>query len=266
MLPPLLTPANFIFLNIGLFFKLSCGSTPKRNLLIILPSRIELRKGGDFDKIDHLYLLRLTGATNTATRADFLALIIKEKANLRRLIELAEGLIERVQRGEKSFDERLSYSDKAPADLRHSHSPSKTLKLADYFANDLKADINALKNYANRQTGFKNIDEQRFFSPGLYVIGATSAADIRRGAWSVQLAAVKDDFAKSKFDLSILELQDESIDDLLNLLKPFCLDKSKAPVICLDYLQIVSTSKETAKLGIDYSVRKLKKFQRDTIS
>lgn len=278
----------------------------------------ELRKSGDFDKIDHLYLLGLIEATSPTARADFLAQIIKEKANLRRLIELAEGLIEGAQRGEKSFDELLDYSDKALSNLRHSHSPSKTLKLADYFAHDLKADINALKNYANRQTGFKNIDEQQFFSPGLYVIGAMpaagkttfcwqlleqlaekgenciycsyemsalelftktaarrlflrnkettqTAAEIRRGSWSVQLDNIIGEVAaNSQTNLQVMELQDETIDDLLSRLKMLCKESEKALVVCLDYLQIVPTSRESAKLGIDDSVRKLKKFQRKT--
>ena len=193
----------------------------------------------------------------------------------------------------------------------------KRVAMADYFANQFDTDIEQMKAYSERTSGFDNLDQFQFFHPGLYVIGATpaagkttfcwqfleqvarkgetciycsyemsqlelfskslareifkrvpntelTAADIRRGAWSVQLAAVRNDFAKSNFDLSILELQDESIDDLLTLLKPLCLDKAKAPVVCLDYLQIVPTSRESAKLGIDDSVRKLKKFQRDT--
>ena len=61
-------------------------------------------------------------------------------------------------------------------------------------------------------------------------------------------------------------MQDESIDELLIRLKPLCLDKQNAPAICLDYLQIVPSSKESTKLGVDDSVRKLKKFQRDTNS
>ena len=277
----------------------------------------ELRKSGELIRIDHRYLLGLIEATTPTARADFLAQIIKEKANLRRLIELAEGLIEGATRGEKSFDDLLAYSDKALSDLRHSHSPSKTLKLADYFAHNLKADINALKNYANRQTGFKNIDEQQFFSPGMYVIGATpaagkttfcwqlleqlaeqgesciycsyemsglelftktaarrlflrdketrqTAAEIRRGSWSVQLDKVIGEVANSKSNLQVMELQDETIDDLLSLLKLLCKESEKAPVVCLDYLQIVPTARESAKLGIDDSVRKLKKFQRET--
>ena len=91
-----------------------------------------------------------------------------------------------------------------------------------------------------------------------------TATDIRRGAWSGELDNVLENFSSSKLNLSVFELQDESIDDLLALLKPFCSNKDKAPVVCLDYLQIVPTSRESAKLGIDDSVRKLKKFQRDT--
>ena len=219
----------------------------------------------------------------------------------------------------KTSPEIFTEVEKRVTDWRSKAQPPQTLYLADYFAHQLKAGIDNLKNYANRLTGFNNLDQQQFFSPGLYVIGATpaagkttfcwqlleqlarkgetciycsyemsqleiftkslarelfkrvpntelTAADIRRGSCSIQLAATHDDFAKSNLDLSILELQDESIDNLLTLLKPLCLDKAKAPVVCLDYLQIVPTSRESAKLGVDDSVRKLKKFQRDTNS
>ena len=217
----------------------------------------------------------------------------------------------------KSVPEIFAQVEKAKSNWRSRAEPTKRVAMADYFANQFDTDIEQMKAYSERTSGFDNLDQFQFFHPGLYVIGATpaagkttfcwqfleqvarkgetciycsyemsqlelfskslareifkrvpntelTAADIRRGAWSVQLAAVRNDFAKSNFDLSILELQDESIDDLLTLLKPLCLDKAKAPVVCLDYLQIVPTSRESAKLGIDDSVRKLKKFQRDT--
>ena len=217
----------------------------------------------------------------------------------------------------KSVPEMFAYVEKRNSDWRSRAEPPKTFQMADYFAHQLKADINALKNYANRQTGFKNIDEQQFFSPGLYVIGATpaagkttfcwqlleqlaekgesciycsyemsglelftktaarrlflrnkettqTAAEIRRGSWSVQLDTVIGEVANSKSNLQVMELQDESIDDLLSRLKILCKESEKAPVVCLDYLQIVPTSRESAKLGIDDSVRKLKKFQRET--
>ena len=279
----------------------------------------ELRKSGDFGKIEHSYLLSLIDATFTTARAEYHANIIKEKANLRKLIELSDILIDEASRQEKSFADILAYAENQLSGWSRSATPSKSLQLADYFANNLKTDIDSLKNYANRLTSFKNIDDQQFFSPGLYVIGATpaagkttfcwqlleqlaqngesciycsyemsglelftktaarrlflrdkqtklTAADIRRGSWSTQLNNVISEVANSKTNLQVLELQDESIDELLIRLKPLCLDKAKAPVICLDYLQIVPSSKESTKLGVDDSVRKLKKFQRDTNS
>lgn len=217
---------------------------------------------------------------------------------------------------EKPVPEMFAYVEKQ-SNWRRLAEPPKTLLMADYFAHQLKADIASLKNYAIRKTGFDNIDEHQFFSPGLYVIGATpaagkttfcwqlleqlaergesciycsyemsglelftktaarklflkdktnslTAADIRRGSWSNQLDSVINEVANSQSNLQIMELQDESIDELLSRLKSHCSDKAKAPVVCLDYLQIVPTSREAAKLGIDDSVRKLKKFQRDT--
>ena len=277
----------------------------------------ELRKSGDFGRIDHRYLLSLIDATFTTARAEYHANIIKEKANLRRLIELSEVLIDEAQRGEKSSSDLLAFTQNNLSALSRSTKPTNTLRLTDYFAHQLKSDIDSLKNYAERKTGFENIDEHQFFSPGLYVIGATpaagkttfcwqlleqlaehgesciycsyemsglelftktasrrlflrnsetalTAAQIRRGGLSKALDEVILEIANSKANLSVLELQDESIDELLIRLKPLCLDKQKAPVICLDYLQIVPSSKESTKLGVDDSVRKLKKFQRDT--
>ena len=279
----------------------------------------ELRKSGDFGKIDHRYLLSLINATFTTARAEYHANIIKEKANLRKLIELSDVIQDEASRQEKSFNEILAFAESHLSNWSRSSLPSKSSHLADYFAHHLKADINSLKNYANRLTGFNNLDQQQFFSPGLYVIGATpaagkttfcwqlleqiaergedciycsyemsdlelftktaarrlflrdkqttlTAADIRRGAWSAQLDCVISEVANSQANLQVLELQDESIDELLIRLKPLCFDKQKAPVICLDYLQIVPSSKESTKLGVDDSVRKLKKFQRDTNS
>ncbi len=93
-----------------------------------------------------------------------------------------------------------------------------------------------------------------------------TAADIRRGSWSAQLDNVIREVANSQANLQILELQDESVDKLLIRLKPLCFDKQKTPVICLDYLQIVPSSKESTKLSVDDSACKLKKFQHDTKS
>ena len=279
----------------------------------------ELRKSGDLGKIEHRYLLSLIDATFTTARAEYHAGIIKEKANFRKIIELGDIIIDEAQRGEKSPADISFFAQQYFNKITRSVAPSKKASFPDFFANNFNPAIEEMKAYADRLSGFDNLDAAQFFSPGLYVIGATpaagkttfcwqlleqlarrgescifcsyemsqlelfskslarelfnrvpstnlTAADIRRGAHSSQLANIINDFSNSKLNLSILELQEESIDELLSLLKPFCSDKTKAPVICLDYLQIVPSSKESTKLGVDDSVRKLKKFQRDTNS
>lgn len=283
----------------------------------ILAVEEELRKSGELDKIRRSYLFSLIDLEFTTSRAEYQARIVKEKSDRRKFIHSCLVSLEDAQKDIRPLSDIIADARKSFDDISNSIVPSKKTSFSDFFSHDFDSEIENLKNYANRRSGFSNLDQYQFFSPGLYVIGATpaagkstfcwqlleqlaergesciycsyemsrlelfakslarelfkrvpntdlTAADIRRGAWSLQLDATRADFAVSKLDLSVLELQDESIDELLALLNPLCRDKAKAPVVCLDYLQIVPTSRESAKLGIDDSVRKLKKFQRDT--
>ena len=291
----------------------SQGTTPD----ILLISE-ELRKANLLERIGGMtFLFALNEWTFTTAFVESHSKIIKEKSILRKIILASQITIEDAQKGIKSVSDIIFNSHKMLDILNDSSESSKTLKLAPYFANSIKSDIENMKNYADRSTGFSNIDENQFFSPGLYVIGATpaagkttfcwqlleqlanngeyciycsyemsglelftktaarhlflkdkntslTAAQIRRGGASKLLDEVFIEIANSNANLDVLELQDESIDDLLKLLKPLCINKEKAPIVCLDYLQIIPHSKDNTKLGIDDSVRKLKKFQRDT--
>ena len=283
----------------------------------ILLVEAELKRSGDLDKISHRYLFSLIDYEFTTSRAESFALAIKEKANLRKFIQACLFSLDEAQQDIRSTADLISYTQRQFNDIINFNESAKKSSLNDYFTNYFLDDIDNMKNYANRSSGFDNLDQKQFFSPGLYVIGATPAAgkttfcwqlleqlaergetcifcsyemsrlelfskslarnlfkrspstaitsaDIRRGAYSTLLNNIRDELANSNLNLNIFELQDESIDELLALLRPLCQDKSKAPVVCLDYLQIVPTSRDSAKLGIDDSVRKLKKFQRDT--
>ena len=109
----------------------------------------ELRKTGDFGKIEHRYLLSLIDATFTTARAEYHANIIKEKANLRKLIELSDVIQDEASRQEKSFNEILAFAESHLSSWNRSTLPSKSLQINSYFANHLKSDIDNLKNYAN---------------------------------------------------------------------------------------------------------------------
>ena len=283
----------------------------------VLAIEQDLRKSGESDKISRSYLFSLIDMEFTTARAEFQAKTIKEKSDLRKLIRAAEVIIDESQKENHPPANIVSNALNSLDQINRSALPSKRSSFSDFFANDFDFEIENMKNYANRLTGFDNLDAAQFFSPGLYVIGATpaagkttfcwqlleqlarkgetciycsyemsrlelfakslarelfrrdsktalTAAQIRRGGASKALRDLLPVFANLELNLSVLELQDESIDDLLALLKPICSNKEKAPVVCLDYLQIVPTGRESIKLGIDDSVRKLKKFQRDT--
>ena len=277
----------------------------------------ELRKTDDAEKIDFAYLRSIAELSYTNAYGVANAEAIKKKSNLRRLIQIAENLSDIARKETMSPDEIITEHQIALDAIQRSTIPVQKISFAQFFAEKFKTNVAETKAYANRSTGFYNIDEHQFFLPGLYVIGATpaagkttfcwqmleqlategetciycsyemsqlelfakslarelfkrnddtalTAAQIRKGGTSTALERVVVDFADSQRNLSVMELQDETVDDLLRLLKPFCTDKTKAPVVCLDYLQIIPTSRESTKIGIDETVRKLKKFQRDT--
>lgn len=194
-----------------------------------------------------------------------------------------------------------------------------------YFANQFWTDATLTAKYAERKTGFDNLDKQ-IFLPGLYLLGATpgagkttfawqllnqlaeagelcifcsyemsrfelftksiarelflsrragenvmalSAADIRRGAINnSDVRQVVEDFSFSKAmaNLSVRELSNVNVVQLIESLKPICNDA--APVIAVDYLQIIppTNGRATAKEKIDDIVSRLKDFQRATTS
>ena len=269
-------------------------------------------------EVEFSYLRSIAEISFTNAYAVAHAKIVKEKSELRRLMNAAESLFHDAQQGITSPAEVIAKHQVVLEEISRATTPSNKTGFNEYVTtNAFQTDVAEMRLYADRKTGFENLDDYQFFTPGLYVIGATpaagkttfcwqlleqlarkgesciycsyemsrlelfsksfarelfkrdkdtklTAAQIRRGATSAELERVISDCVAEPVNFSVLELQDETVDDLLKLLKPLCTDKAKAPVVCLDYLQIMPTGRESTKLGIDETVRKLKKFQRDT--
>ena len=91
-----------------------------------------------------------------------------------------------------------------------------------------------------------------------------TAAEIRRGGWTADIDEIIHEIKEAEVDLRVIELHNETVDDLLKLLKPLCTNVEKAPVVFIDYLQIIPSNEKDSKRAIDDTVRKLKVFQRET--
>ena len=278
----------------------------------------DMKKSGDFEKIGADYLVECFHATYTNAYIERHAKIIKEKSELRRLMNTATRLYNSAQKGVTPIAEIVGNAQQDFSELSClSDTSSRISNYENYFIQDFKAEIEISKKYSLRKTGFSNIDEQQIFSSGLYLIGATpaagkttfawqmaeqlakngeicifcsyemsrlelfsksiarelfkrnpsatlTAADIRKGGWTNEIDNIIKETPSSKCDLRTIELHDETVDDLLKILRPLCTRQRKSPVVFIDYLQIVPSSKESAKNGIDDTVRKLKIFQRET--
>ena len=292
------------------------------NMLTIYEDITKHRDFKDNEKIFKETVLSLGEVAFTTAYAEGYANTIKEKSIRRELNYLAKNLQHDIDNPAIDTNKLLTDAESALRTVSNESAPPKLVSRSHYLNQLIIADIGKSKNYANRKTGFWNIDNQQIFSPGLYVLGATpacgkttfawqlleqlaangefcifcsyemsrlelfskslarelfirdrqatlTAADIRSGSTSKSYEEVFINLANdSSNDIKLLELRDESIDDLLRILKPYCSDKDKSPIVCLDYLQIVPVSDNqklnSDKARIDSIVHKLKSFQRET--
>ena len=87
---------------------------------------------------------------------------------------------------------------------------------------------------------------------------ALTTTAIKSGEWSQGLDNIMYELKQMRLALKVVELQEETVEDVIKLLREICTYSEKAPVICLDYLQALE---ENAK-----AIVKLKQFQRETQS
>ena len=299
------------------------GESP--NVLTLMQ---DLTKSGDLENAGGIeFIYSLAEYAHTTAYVETYCKQIKEQSNRRKVIAEMERALQSLH--DNSADITKTIVDAAAklsniANISDSKAPALTF-FGSYFNHEAVGDVDTAAEYADRKTGFDNLDEHQIFAPGLYVIGAqpaagkttfvwqlaeqlarrgqetiycsyemsklelftksvareilyrhpdedpfslTTAAKIRRTRIKDQPAEVIDimrEFADSEIPLGVFEMHNETVDELLDRLRPLCLDKQHAPVIVLDYLQIMAAVEyDNRKDAVDDAVRKLKNFQRDT--
>ena len=314
---------DFYLSSHQIVFRAIVRSYAKGNVPNILSVVEELKKSGELDDVILKTVLDAGESAFTDAYVEGHSNTIKEKSLRRQIISLTKRLPLDAADPKVALPDILFNLESSLKQLTGSVNTNLLIHQRNYFNDLFLADISQNRKYADRTSGFDNIDLHQIFSPGLYVLGATPAcgkttfawqllyqlakngehcifcsyemsrlelfsktisrelfirepkttltsADIRRGAKSNSLDSILTNLCTdtSNNGIDLLELRDESIDDLLRLLKPLCNYKDKSPVVCLDYLQIIPPSNDkqlvTDKARIDDIVHKLKSFQRDT--
>ena len=125
----------------------------------------DIMNSEDTKGIDLSYVHFATSWTFTNAYALHHAKIVKEKSDLRKIIQSARFLIDDAQKGLKSVSDIISNYHATLESINRSYQSSRYLPISPYFAHNLKNDIANLKDYANRKTGFSNIDHNQFFAP-----------------------------------------------------------------------------------------------------
>ena len=250
---------------------------------------------------------------------------------------LAERLVDAITGTEAELEEQAALIKDAPspepmpaAELLSKEKSAvdvdgiASCSIAEYFTDVFSLDVARTEQYAERKTGFENLDNGKLvLVPGLYLLGGLPAAGKTTFAWQLlnQLAdngeycvycsyemsrlelfaksvsrelfkrkrvgqdvltptsfeirsgrvkrvpevirAVKD-FSFSKAQLHVAELSNMPVEKLFKWLEPRIAAATKSPVIVLDYLQILPSSKDSKREGLDDTLRRLKDFQRTT--
>lgn len=294
----------------------------------ILTLMQDLMKSGDLEKAGGIeFVYSLAEYAHTTAYVGSYCKQIKEFSNRRKAQIEMERALQSLRDGTDDVSKTITDAADVLSNIVNvsGSNPSALTFFGSYFNHEIIADVNASAEYADRKTGFDNLDNHQIFAPGLYVIGAqpaagkttfvwqlaeqlarngqqtifcsyemsklelftksvareilfrhpdddpfslTSAAKIRRTKIIDQPAEVIDimrEFSDSQIPLSVFEMHNETVDELLTRLRPLCRDRAKAPVIVLDYLQVMAAVEyDNRKDAIDDTVRKFKNFQRDT--
>ena len=141
------------------------------NILAIVE---ELRKRRDFKDNESVFLnvaLSLGEvAFTTAYSLDY-AYTIKEKSILRSLIQAGNSIVRNASNPAASSEHIIKDTENLLADIKFSFDLTSSTSFADFFDKKFQQNVDSMKLFSNRKTGFENLDEKQIFSPGLYVIG-----------------------------------------------------------------------------------------------
>lgn len=179
------------------------------NLLSLIE---EMRPTGDIDKISLKYILALTEFAHTTAYSEHYAKQIKEKANARKLVDISQKIAYDAKVGLKSNLDIIAEATNSFNELDNPESETFS-PVGNFISSDFLQHIEERKKFADRKTGFANIDSFQIFEPGLYILGGTPACGKTTFAWQIlcQIAAQGEHCIFCSYEMSKDELVAKSL-------------------------------------------------------
>ncbi len=161
-----------------------------------------------YDKVRVETIMTLGQAAFTTAYAETYALKLKEASNRDKLYRLGKEIQDSALDLTKDFGKLVTRSEKEFREITGKTKAKVLVTANSYFANKVVKEIKRNREYAERKTGFKNIDGAQIFTPGLYVIGATPAAGKTTFCWQMlkQIAENGEFCIYCSYEMSSLEL------------------------------------------------------------
>ena len=132
---------------------------------------------------------------------------------VRRLLNGLDKSYESLSKQKAANEERRQAMTELKVQSTGNKSGIEVFSFTDYFSGEFFRDIEATVKYAERKTGFENIDVAQVFMPGVYVLGALPASGKTTFAWQLlnQLAESGESCIYCSFEMSKAELFTKSV-------------------------------------------------------
>ena len=132
---------------------------------------------------------------------------------VRRLLNGLEKSHESLARQKAANEERRQTMTETKVQATGNKSGIEIFSFTDYFSGEFFRDIELTAKYAERKTGFENIDALQVFMPGVYALGALPASGKTTFAWQLlnQLAEKGEPCIYCSFEMSKAELFTKSV-------------------------------------------------------
>lgn len=156
------------------------GSVPS-----ILTVAEDLKKKKELERVDLLYLTSLPEPVNTFAGINAYIKTIKEKSELRKLIEIGKQITLKSYKEDTEISSIISEASAVISGINEKVAGFKVSRVSEAMRKSFREDTKRRQVYLKRKTGFNNLDSRMVFEPGLYILGATPSAGKTTFCWQL---------------------------------------------------------------------------------